>query len=673
MNVLEPHVPPQPIETADSELIGRLRRIERQDWWLWTAAIVIMLLLTSAVWLLSFPSLERESNPVLRLQTELAVRGLLGIVLLFGLYAVYQQVQIKRLRKHLASQMAMAAALETRAEAFEKLAILDPLTGLYNRRFATEVLAVEVARSERQGYTLTVLMLDLNRLKEINDQYGHPAGDLALQEFARRLKKSVRSSDVPVRMGGDEFLVLLPECNAAEVVHALSRLGGLEVEVEGRRIPVTFSAGWVEYQPGESPQRLLERADQALYADKRTGQAEERVREAEVQIRQSQKMEVIGRLTGGVTHDFNNLLTVIRGFSQLVLDGLDSRNPLRAKVEEIHKAAEKATTLTRQLLAFSRKRGPQAKVLDLHVVTSDMEAMLRRLLGEKIELVIPAGPSGQPLGRVRADQGQIEQVILNLVVNARDAMPQGGKLIIETANAELDGAYAREHPGARLGSYVRLAVIDTGVGMDTETRSHIFEPFFTTKGEGEGTGFGLATVYGIVKQFGGYISVDSEPGLGATFAVYLPRVENAVDVLKPVRPAQARVGRSRGAETVLVAESLDALRRLTCEFLEMRGFDVKEAASGAEAVRIFAEHQGPIHALVTDTLVGGMSGYELEQSMRSLHPETKVLFMSDYDENPPMQHGGTNGASFLEAPFNPNDLVSKLRELLDTEEENARS
>ena len=200
MNVLEPHVPPQPIETADSELIGRLRRIERQDWWLWTAAIVIMLLLTSAVWLLSFPSLERESNPVLRLQTELAVRGLLGIVLLFGLYAVYQQVQIKRLRKHLASQMAMAAALETRAEAFEKLAILDPLTGLYNRRFATEVLAVEVARSERQGYTLTVLMLDLNRLKEINDQYGHPAGDLALQEFARRLKKSVRSSDVPVRM-----------------------------------------------------------------------------------------------------------------------------------------------------------------------------------------------------------------------------------------------------------------------------------------------------------------------------------------------------------------------------------------------------------------------------------------------------------------------------------------
>ena len=268
-------------DVAGKEIGHSLHKVERRDWWLWGTAVLIMLLLASAVCLLSFSSPWRERDTLLQSQLESAASGLVALILLFSLFAVNQQITIKKLRRGLAEEMAKTA------EVFEKLAILDPLTGLYNRRGVTELLPAEMARADRQGYTLTALMLDLNRLKQINDGYGHSAGDLALVEFARRLRKGVRSSDLPVRVGGDEFLVLLPECTAAEVVHALDRLSGLEIATSGNRIPVTFAAGWVEYQTGESPEQFLERADQALYADKHAGKAVQNVHEDGDQIRQA--------------------------------------------------------------------------------------------------------------------------------------------------------------------------------------------------------------------------------------------------------------------------------------------------------------------------------------------------------------------------------------------------
>ena len=269
------------LEVAGKEIGHSLHKVERRDWWLWGTAVLIMLLLTSAVCLLSFSSPWRERDTLLQSQLDSAAIGLVALILLFSLFAVYQQITIKKLRRELAEQMAKTA------EVFEKLAILDPLTGLYNRRGVTELLPAEMARADRQGYTLTALMLDLNRLKQINDGYGHSAGDLALVEFARHLRKAVRSSDLPVRVGGDEFLVLLPECTAEEVVHALDRLSQLAIETSGNRIPVTFAAGCVEYRTGESPEQFLERADQALYADKHTGKAVQKVQEAGDKIRQA--------------------------------------------------------------------------------------------------------------------------------------------------------------------------------------------------------------------------------------------------------------------------------------------------------------------------------------------------------------------------------------------------
>jgi PAS domain S-box-containing protein len=378
----------------------------------------------------------------------------------------------------------------------------------------------------------------------------------------------------------------------------------------------------------------------------------------EEQLRQSQKMEAVGRLAGGVAHDFNNLLTVIKGYSELMLDQVKQGDPLRDEVEEVKKAADRAATLTRQLLAFSRKQVLEPKVLDLNQVVSTMERLLRRLLGEDIQFHTQLAPD---LGRVKADPGQTEQVIMNLAVNARDAMPIGGKLTISTANVTVSAPGRPEHtipPGA----YIVLTVTDTGVGMDAETRSRIFEPFFTTKEQGKGTGLGLSTVYGIVKQSGGYISLQSEPGMGASFEIYFPRVNEAVDAAADTSAAQRR----RGYETILLVEDEDGVRALTRQILQKHGYTVLETSHGGEALLACENHKDAIHLLLTDVVLSQMSGRELAQRLAQMRPEMKVLYMSGYSEDAIVQHGvlGT-GTSFLQKPFNTETLITKVREILD--------
>jgi diguanylate cyclase (GGDEF)-like protein len=687
-----------PTETAAlswEELQASLRQLERRDWWLWSVAVVVMLLLTAAVVALALPTLLHW-NPDWRdalydLNIMLGVRGLVGLVLLFNIYSIYQQILIKRLRRGLAEQIAISASSHLRAEELHRLLLEkqkrdvalvhsiatltsiveatkqlnstldlgelidivlklatkqtgaergtmylvdkehqkiwslvglgltleeiripigkgiaghvartgetinlsdaysdprfepdvdrrlgyqtrtllclpirnkgnavvgvlqllnkangpfntedtdflralsvhcaiaienaqlhqlvmhDPLTGLYNRRFVEEHMALEFVRSDRREYALTLLTLDLNNFKEINDRHGHAAGDLVLREFANQLKKACRGCDLAARIGGDEFMLLLPECLPGQAPVILARLTGLHVDWEGTKIPVTFSAGWAEHQPGEKPTELLNRADKNLYAEKRSGKLEEG-------IRQAQKMQTMGQLTGGVAHDLSNLLMVIKSYSELALDQQDLGELQRKNLQEIQKASARATALTRQMLAFSRKQVLAPEILSLNTEIGEVQSLLARLLPAHIRVQTQLDPA---LWNTKADRTQIEQIILNLAVNARDAMAEGGTIIIETANVELDEGFASTHLGARKGAYVMLRVRDTGCGMNAETRARVFEPFFTTKDTGKGTGLGLATVYGIVKQSAGYIWVDSEPGRGSTFSVYLPRV-----------------------------------------------------------------------------------------------------------------------------------------------------
>jgi PAS domain S-box-containing protein len=386
-------------------------------------------------------------------------------------------------------------------------------------------------------------------------------------------------------------------------------------------------------------------------------------RALEQQLQQSQKMEAVGRLAGGIAHDFNNLLMVISGYSEFLLDRLGPEPSLRAPAQEIAGAAVRASALTRQLLAFSRKQMLAPKILDLNSVVTENLKMLTRMIGEDIDLVmVPAAG----LGPVRADAGQIEQVIMNLAVNARDAMPSGGKLTIETSNATLDEDQARLHPPLTPGNYVMLTISDTGAGMDSETQSRIFEPFFTTKGT-KGTGLGLSTAYGIIKQSGGYIWVHSEPGKGTSFKIYLPRVAEAVQ-----NPIQASVlpeafAGAPGTETILLVEDETNLRYLARQFLEKQGYRVLDAADGALAMQVALAHQGVIHLLLTDVIMPGMNGRELAQRVLQLRPGIKVLYMSGYTENV-IGHNGTldAGVRLLQKPFTLRDLKNKVREVLDS-------
>jgi len=390
---------------------------------------------------------------------------------------------------------------------------------------------------------------------------------------------------------------------------------------------------------------------------------DEQHRQLEDQLRQSQKMEAIGRLAGGMAHDFNNLLTVITGYSELLLNRhMDKNDPQFRDVEQIHKAGERASTLTRQLLAFSRQQIIQPEVLDLNNIITDLNRMLRRLVSEDIELITDLDPS---LGHIRADSGQIEQIIMNLVVNAADAMPQGGKLTIGTTNTDVDANYARRHVGLESGAYTVLTVIDTGAGMDSETLSHIFEPFFTTKEKDKGTGLGLATVYGIVQQNEGYISVTSQLGQGTIFQIYLPRLEQ---VTQAKAQDHFSAKSQQGTETILLVEDEEMVRELARHALNQFGYTILEAHNGQEALQMCEELKEPIHLLLTDMVMpGGLNGRELSERLNALHPETKVLFMSGYIDDEIAQRGILDSdVAFLQKPFSPVALSLKVREILDS-------
>ncbi len=378
------------------------------------------------------------------------------------------------------------------------------------------------------------------------------------------------------------------------------------------------------------------------------------------QLLQAQKLEAVGQLAGGMAHDFNNLLTAIIGYSQLTLRRLPADDALRTNLEEIKMAGDRAASLTRQLLAFSRKQVMQPKVFDLNSVVTELGNMLGRMIGEHIDLRTTLHPD---LGNVKADPGQMEQVIVNLAVNARDAMPSGGKLTIETANTYLDSSYAQTHVAVTPGPYVMLAVSDTGTGIDAQARPHIFEPFFTTKEVGKGTGLGLSTVYGIVRQSGGNIWVYSEVGKGTTFKIYLPRVEESAEEYK--RPA-ALSQLPQGTETILLVEDDEMVRKLAREVLETSGYRVLAATSGSAAMQICEQDRETIHLLLTDVVMPEMSGSEVGIRLQSLHPEMRILFMSGYADNAIVHHGVLDaGTSFLQKPFTPDALALKVREVLD--------
>jgi PAS domain S-box-containing protein len=384
-------------------------------------------------------------------------------------------------------------------------------------------------------------------------------------------------------------------------------------------------------------------------------------RHLEEQLRQSQKMDAIGRLAGGIAHDFNNLLTVIAGRAQLIISRLRPEEPIHRDATLVRATADRAAALTQQLLAFSRKQVLQPQVLDLNAVVAAMEPMLGRLIGEDIDLAVVPAPG---LGRVKADPGQIEQVIVNLVVNARDAMPEGGRLTVETADVELDPTYASRHFSVAPGAYVMLAVTDTGLGMDEQTRSRVFEPFFTTKGPGKGTGLGLATVYGIVKQSGGDIRLYSECGHGTSFKIYLPRV--AEQVTAPAEARSAPTAVPRGDETVLLVEDEPEVRDLAREILEASGYTVLQACDPAEALLMAERHAGAIHLLLTDVIMPRQSGRALAERLRPLRPELQVLYMSGYTNEAIARHGVLEPDTvFIQKPFTPAALGRKVRETLD--------
>ncbi|MFQ5694499.1 MAG: PAS domain S-box protein [Terriglobia bacterium] len=503
-----------------------------------------------------------------------------------------------------------------RSEAGYRSLIQGALYGIYRSSLDGRFLAVNPALVDMLGYDSEEELLQLNVATEV---YADPAERKRLIEQYRN-RQSFESVEVKwKRKDGAPITVRL----SGRTVHS------------PRTNEVSFE-GIVE---NVTERRQLER-----------------------QLWQAQKMEAVGRLAGGIAHDFNNLLTVIRGHNELLLDAAPADAPQRQGCEEVLSAVDRAAKLTQQLLAFSRRQVVQPQVLDLNAIITDIEKMLRRLIREDVELVTRLGTE---LGRVKTDPTQCEQIIMNLAINARDAMPRGGRLTIETANVELDEPYVRRHAAGQPGSYVLLAVSDTGVGMDKETQAQVFEPFFTTKQKGKGTGLGLATVYGIVKQSDGYIWVYSEPGQGTTFKIYLPRVEQ--EVLAASGPAAFKVQRhpERGSETIMLVEDETGVRSLARRFLEESGYTVLLARDAAEALLVVERYSAPVHLLLTDVIMPGASGRDLARCLRAHRPEMKVLFISGYTGDTIAHRRLLQaGDALLQKPFTRDALVRKVREVL---------
>ena len=458
---------------------------------------------------------------------------------------------------------------------------------------------------------------------------GSPAGEV----FRLAAEEGEGEVEIPLARAMRD----LAPVNATEHVLLISK--------NGTRIPVEASAAPIRDQKG----RL--RAGILVFRDISSR------RQLEEQLSHAQKMDAVGRLAGGVAGDFNNVLTVITGYSELLRAELPASSPLRQFAEEILWAGERAAALTRQLLTFSRGPAAQPRLLDLNAVVDNMEPMLRRLLGENIELIVLPGPG---LGRVKADAAQIEQVIVNLVTNARDAMPEGGKLVIETANVDLEDPASSKKVGVKPGAYVMLAVSDTGVGMDAETRSRLFEPFFTTKQQSKGSGLGLSTVYGIVKQSEGQVSVYSQPGCGTIFEIYLPRSTEAVPVGAPRRAVAPK-----GSETILLVDDEEGVRKLCQAILHANGYSVIEAASAAAALAAYEKNAHKVDLVLTDVVMPQMNGFELGARLVQENAEVKILYMSGYRDSP-IGAGTAANPAFLHKPFTPDALLEKVREVLDT-------
>jgi PAS domain S-box-containing protein len=426
----------------------------------------------------------------------------------------------------------------------------------------------------------------------------------------------------------------------------------LQRNKDGRDVPVALSVGVIRDDDGR------------VTGSFGISQDITEKRKLEEQLRRAQKMEAVGQLAGGVAHDFNNLLMVIIGYASDLTDRLEAGSALRREANEIAKAGQRAASLTRQLLAFSRQQVLEARVLNLNSLVEDLKKMLGRVISEHIELVTPLDPA---LGEVKADQGQIEQVIINLAVNARDAMPEGGRLTIETANATIDETFARQHPPMTAGQYARLSAVDTGIGMDAATLARVFEPFFTTKEPGKGTGLGLATVYGVVKQSGGFIWASSEPGKGARFDVYLPLVR-ARATQKAATPSRESV--REGSEKILLVEDDEALRELIVETLRQWGYEVFEAGNGNDALGIARKRSDEIDLLLTDVVMPGMNGPQVAEKVAALNPGIKVLFMSGYaDLGPGQSDFFGKERRLLQKPYRLPDLARTIREVLETDPE----
>jgi two-component system cell cycle sensor histidine kinase/response regulator CckA len=717
--------------TLTSEIVRKnFRRVERREWGLWAAAVVITLLLTLGLASFLLPSMQSEQSEDFRFLLPLAVRGLVGMVLLFDIYTVYQQLQIHRIRRRLLEREELFCLISENAA--DLIAVVD-MEGrrIFNSLSYKKVLgyspeelqasssfeqihpedreqvrrAAEEARQTGEGKTLEYRIRHKDgtwRVLEstssvIRNAKGAPERLVIVNRDVterKRAQEALQVSEAGFRsvvedapygiyrasVAGQLLQVnpalqkILGYSSPAELLQAnlendiyrypqeYQRLSELfarvdefkDVEAEWKRsngAPITVRC---------SGRRVKDEKGVPAYFEVFAEDVSEK-RVLERQLRMAQKMEAIGRLSGGIAHDFNNLLGVIIGYSQVLKRALGPGSPLHEHAEEVEKAGQRAASLTRQLLAFSRQQVLTPAVLTLNTLVSDMEKMLPRLLGEDIEVSTSLDPA---LGRVKADQSQIEQVIMNLAVNARDAMPEGGKLKIETANVELDEAYTRHHPGSKCGQYVMLAVSDTGVGMNAETLAQIYEPFFTTKERGKGTGLGLATVYGVVKQSGGYIAAESTPGKGASFQVYLPRIEETAAVAEPSSSPGERLG---GSETILLVEDADALRKLAQTFLEGNGFHVLSAPNGEEALKVAAQSAVPIQLLLTDVVMPGMNGRVLAEHLVSRQPGTKVLYMSGYTDSFIAGHGVLEqGIYLLHKPFTEETLMQKVREVLDT-------
>jgi PAS domain S-box-containing protein len=707
----------------------RLQQIEHREWWLWATAVIITLLLTVGILSFLVPILRSGEQTESAFSLQRAMWGLVGIVLLFDLYTVYQQLQLHRTRRRLYEREELFQLIGENVA--DMIAVVDVEGNrIYNSPSYQKVLGYTTEELKNSSSFDQIHPDDRNRVREaasearrtgvgrpleyrirhkdgtwrvlesnasvIRSSTGEPerlvivnrditerkeaAESLRLTEFGFRSMIEdapygifraatdgtlLRANPALRKMLGYEELEEMLKANLDRDIfrnsadfHRLSELLDSadefkDVEVELKRkdgMPITVRCTGRRVKAEHEGTPCFD-----VFAEDVT---ERRVLER--QLRMAGKMEAVGRLSGGIAHDFNNLLGVIIGYSQLLKRKLDPGSTLLEPAEEIEKAGQRAASLTRQLLAFSRQQILTPALLNLNDMVADMAKMLPRLLGEDIAVDTSLCAD---LGMVKADQSQIEQVIMNLAVNARDAMPQGGKLRVETANVELDQAYAWRHAGAKPGRYVMLAVIDTGIGMDAATLAHIFEPFFTTKEVGKGTGLGLATVYGVVKQSGGYIWVDSEIGRGASFQVFLPRVEEPVATMAATAPLAEKIG---GSETILLVEDAESLRKLTRSFLESHGYRVLVAQNGEEALQAETRHSGKIDLLLTDVVMPGMNGRVLSERLLPKQPGMRVLYISGYTDSFIAGHGVLErGTALLHKPFTEDALIGKVREVLD--------